>query len=155
MRSWSPLAIGLAAGAAGVLISAGTVLYFKLRRKEDPAELERLRRISLGRTGRITIGEITGLIEPQGEMMAPLLLVYQYEIAGVGYEVAQDVSMMPDVAGRAAHLVGQAVSVKYEMKHPGNSIIVCEEWSGIRGISPAEPAGDSGPPISAEATQKP
>ena len=139
MKAWSPVTIGLAAGAAGVLAGAGLVAYRKLRRKKDPAELERLRRAALGRTGRITAGEVTGLIESEGESGAPLLLVYRFQIAGVSYEVAQDVSMMPLVAAKAAHLVGQAISVKYEMKHPSNSIVVCEEWSGVSGLNLHEP----------------
>ena len=152
--AWSPLAVGLAAGAAGALISAGAFAYRKLRRKKDPAELERLRRIGLCRTGRITAGEITGLIEPEGEQAAPLLLVYRYDIAGVTYEVTQDVSMLPEFAAKATRLVGRNISVKYEMKHPSNSIVVCEEWSGIREVSLSGPEGDSVLPTSAEATEK-
>ena len=139
MKAWSPVSIALAAGAAGVLISTGAVVWTRLRRKPDPAELERLRRLALGRTGRITAGEITGLMEPEGGNTA-LLLVYRYDIAGVTYEVTQDVSAMPVVAAQAGRLVGQAISVKYEMQHPSNSIVICEEWSGVRGLDLRETA---------------
>lgn len=134
MSAWSPLSIGIAAGTAVVAIAAGAVYYLKRRQKKDPAELERLRRIALGRTGRIVSGEITGLIEPDGTNTT-MLLVYRYDISGVTYEVTQDVSTMPAVASEASHLVGCAISVKYEVKHPTNSIVVCEEWSGIRAAS--------------------
>jgi hypothetical protein len=154
VNAWSPLTIGLAGGAAGVLVTAGAITFRKLRRKKDPAELERLRRISLGRTGRIISGEITGLIEPEGENRAPLLLVYRYDLAGVTYEVAQDVSTMPAVVAVAGRMVGQAISVKYEMKHPGNSITVCEEWSGIHGIDLRRPGGGGELPAPAEAAKK-
>ena len=154
MKIWSPLAIGLAAGAAGVLVSAGAIAYLKLRRKKDPAEIERLRRTGLGRTGRITSGEVTGLMEPEGGSTAPLMLVYRYDIAGVTYEVAQDVSALPAVAARAARLVGRAISVKYEMKHPSNSIVVCEEWSGIRAAHPGDPEDGNSLPAPAEAVKK-
>ena len=137
VKPLSPLEIGLIAAAVVVLIGAGLFAYLKLLRKKDPAELERLRRLELGRTGRIVAGEITGLIEPEGENTA-LLLVYRYDIAGVTYEVSQDVSMMPAVASQAHHLVGKGISVKYDMKHPSNSIAICEEWSGIRGTSAGE-----------------
>lgn len=137
-----PLAIGLAAGAAAVLLAAGAAVYIKLRRKKDPAELERLRRLSLGRTGRITAGEVTGLIEPEGENTA-LLLVYRYDISGVTYEVTQDISALPAVASAARHLIGKDISVKYETKHPSNSIVVCERWSGIRGVNLGVPEGGS------------
>lgn len=145
MKVWSPVTIGIAAGAAAFLAGAGVIAYWKLRREKDPAELERLRRMALCRTGRIVSGEVTGLIEPEGEKAAPLLLVYRYQVAGVSYEVAQDVSTMPQVAARAAHLVGKSVAAKYDMKHPSNSIVVCEEWSGIRGIDLREPEAASAP----------
>jgi hypothetical protein len=138
VKTWSPLEIGLAAGAVVVLIGCVAFAYFRLRRRKSPAEIERLRRLWLGRTGRITAGEVTGLVEPEGGDTA-LLLVYRYDIAGVTYEVTQDVSTMPTVAAEARHLIGKDISVKYEMKHPSNSIAACEVWSGIQGITVGEP----------------
>jgi hypothetical protein len=149
----SPLEIGLVAGAVVVLISAGLFAYLKLLRKKDPAEIERLRRLWLGRTGRIAVGEITGLIEPEGARTA-LLLVYRYDIAGVTYEVTQDVSTMPAVAAEAPHLVGKGISVKYDLRHPSNSIAACEVWSGIRGITVGEAEGESDLLDSAQAKEK-
>lgn len=141
------------AAAVVVLIGGGLFAYLKLLRKKDPAELERQRRSWLGQTGRIVAGEITGLIEPEGENTA-LLLVYRYDIAGVTYEVSQDISMMPAVASQASHMVGKGISVKYDRKHPSNSIAICEEWSGIRGISAGEAEGESALAASAEAPKK-
>jgi len=154
VKPLSPLEIGLVAGAVVVLISAGILAYLKLLRKKDPAEIERLRRSWLGRTGRIVAGEITGLLEPEGENTA-LLLVYRYDIAGVTYEVTQDVSRMPAVASQASHLVGKDISVKYDMKHPSNSIAICEEWSGIRGIGAGEAESETALADSAEAAERP
>ena len=154
MKTWSPLEIGLAAGAVVVLISAVAFAYFRFRRKKDPAEIERLRRLWLGRTGRITTGEVTGLVEPERGNTA-LLLVYRYDIAGVTYEVTQDVSTMPTVAAAARHLIGKGINVKYEMKHPSNSIAACEVWSGIRGITAGEPEGDRTLTASTATTKKP
>ena len=153
MKPFSPLEIGLIAGVVVVLITAGLFVYFKLLRKKDPAELERLRRLGLGQTGRIVAGEITGLIEPEGENTA-LLLVYRYDIAGVTYEVSQDVSMMVAVASQAPHLVGKGISVKYDTKHPSNSIAICEEWSGIRGIGSGEAESESALADSAKAAER-
>lgn len=153
VRPLSPLEIGSIAGAVVILIGAGLFAYLKLLRKKDPAELERLRRLSLGRTGRIVAGEVTGLIEPEGESTA-FLLIYRYDVAGVTYEVSQDVSMMPAVASQAPHLVGKGISVKYDMKHPTNSIVICEEWSGIGGISAGGLEGESALAASAEATEQ-
>ncbi|TAM84235.1 MAG: hypothetical protein EPN47_02660 [Acidobacteria bacterium] len=138
VKIWSPLEIELAAGVVVVLIVCAAFAYFMVRRKKSPAEVERVRRLSLGRTGRITAAEITGLNEPEGEHTA-LELVYRYDIAGVTYEVAQDVSTLPAVAAAARRLIGKGISVKYEMKHPSNSIVACETWSGISGISTGGP----------------
>jgi hypothetical protein len=137
VRIASPLSIGLAAGAAAVVAGTAVAVYRRLQRKTDPVELERLRRLGLGRTGRITTGEVTGLIEPEGGGTA-MLLVYRYGVGGVNYEVTQDVSTLPGVAAEAARLVGRTISVKYEIKHPTNSIVICEEWSGIRGVGLGE-----------------
>ncbi|MCL5006052.1 MAG: hypothetical protein M1404_05920 [Acidobacteria bacterium] len=152
MREWSSLTIGVVAGAAGVLAGAGTLVYLKLRRRKDPAELERLRRFSLSRTGRIATGEIISLVEPEGQNASAVLLVYQYDVAGVTYEVAQDVAPLPAVAALASRAVGQEVIVKYEMKRPGNSIIISEEWSGLPDV---KPAGTAAPSLSAEVAEKP
>ena len=152
MKIWSPLTIGLAAGVVGILAAAGIAVYFRLRRKKDPTELERLRRLSLGRSGRITSGEVTGLVEPEGENTA-LLLVYRYDISGVSYEVMQDISTMPMVAAVAHRLIGKGISVKYEMKHPSNSIVVCEQWSGLRGVNLDVPEGGSARPSPATANK--
>ncbi len=151
MKEWSPLTIGLAAGAAGALASVATLVYLKARRRKDPAELERLRRLFLSHTGRIATGEIVGVVEPEGRDSSAVLLVYQYDVAGVTYEVAQDVAALPAVAALAGRAVGQTVSVKYEMKRPGNSIIISEEWSGLPDIKPSGAAAD---PLSAEIAEK-
>jgi hypothetical protein len=71
------------------------------------------------------------LIESNGTENSPHLIVYQYVVAGVTYEVAQDVSMLPGIFDLAHGAGGQTASVKYDPKRPTNSIIACEEWSGI------------------------
>ena len=149
----SPFQVGLAVVEALALVSAAVFTYLKLHRKKDPAEIERLRRMSLGQKGRIVVGEITGLVEPEGESTA-LMLIYRYDVAGVTYEVTQDVSTMPAIAARAPHLVGRGTSVKYDVRHPTNSIVACEVWSGIRGISAAEQEADNAVAASAEAAEK-
>ena len=133
MKPWSPLEIGMAVGVAVVLTGCGAFAYVRLRRRKSPAEIERLRRVWLGRTGRIAAAEVTGLIEPAGDNSA-LMLVYRYDVAGVTYEVMQDISTMPAVAAEARHLIAKGISVKYETKHPSNSIAACEVWSGISGV---------------------
>ena len=149
MKEWSPLTMGLAAGAAGLLIVAATLVYLKLRRRKTPAELERLRRLSLSRRGRIATGEMIDLVEAKES--SALMLVYRYDVAGVTYEVAQDVAMLINVAVLAGRAIGGTLSVRYDIKQPSNSIVISEEWSGLPEI---KPGGDAAPPRSAEAEQK-
>ena len=137
VKLWSPLEIGLAVGVAAVLTGCGVFAYLRMRRRKSPAEIERLRRVWLGRTGRIAVAEVTGLVEPAGDNSA-LMLVYRYDVAGVTYEVMQDISTMPAVATEARHLIGKGISVKYETKHPSNSIAACEVWSGISWVTLGE-----------------
>lgn len=139
MTNAARVAIALGtAGAASLLGAAGCYCIQRWRRK-DPAELERLRRLDVNRHGRISSGRILDLVEaPEGAPEA-LMVIYQYEVSGVTYEAAQDVAPLPEVASHAAHLPGQIVSVKYDTKHPMNSIVVCENWSGL-----FEPMGERG-----------
>ena len=64
---------------------------------------------------------------------APQIIVYNYRIAGVSYECAQDVSMLADrLQGIRTDL---PIQVRYAPHNPGNSIVVAEGWSGLRLIS--------------------
>ena len=46
------------------------------------------------------------------------------------YAASQDVSKL---AGLVPKDVSNAASVKYDRKNPANSIVVAEQWSGLRG----------------------
>jgi len=126
------------AGALALLIGIVSVIWSTLRRarRKDPDEIERRRRMELHRLGRITAAEIVDLLEPESGipvagLRRPLMIVYKYEVAGVTYEVSQDISALSSV--RSVCLTGtQTASVKYDPKAPTNSIVLCEEWSGIR-----------------------
>ncbi len=126
------LAASVATAATGVWIAARVRRW----RRKSPEEIERLRRLGIHRGGRIAAGHVVDLIESDHGDISPRLIVYQYEVAGVTYEVAQDVSMLPHVFD-AAHGCGtQTASIKYDPRQPTNSIIACEEWNGIRGNGP-------------------
>ena len=105
-------------------------------RQKDPDELERLRRLDVNRRGRITTAEIIDLLEPEPSGVAsasqkPLMVVYKYQVAGVTYEVSQDVSALPAALSASRSLAFQTASVKYDPKAPTNSIIACEAWNGM------------------------
>lgn len=61
---------------------------------------------------------------------APVRLIFTYEIAGVAYEAAQDVTALPERL--RAMRFDLPVQVRYDYRNPANSIVVAEEWSGIR-----------------------
>jgi len=130
-------ALGLASAGLGVALGAWGWLQFVRSRRKSPAELERQRRLEINHHGRIAVGHILNVVEPTGGKQEPQLVVYTYEVAGVTYEAAQDISFLP-AAQRFSHsLVGQTASVKYDPKKPANSVIVCEGWSGLAGVEPS------------------
>ncbi len=125
------LAIGLmSAGTLGLGGRMVRALFLGWRRK-DPAELERLRRLDINKRGRISAGRIVDLVEAETAGSRSSLVVYSYEVAGVAYEAAQDVTALPEIAATAKFLPGRTASVKYDPRRPANSIIACEEWSGL------------------------
>lgn len=123
-----------AAVALGAVAIVGIAWYALRRPRPDPEEIERERRDLLAVTGRITDGSITDAPAQQDNADAePLIIVYNYRIAGVTYECAQDVSSLAQhVRDVRADL---PVQVRYDLHNPANSIIVAESWSGLR-LSP-------------------
>ena len=127
--------LAVAATAAAI----GGVTWFLLRKpRPTPEDLERLRREQLAIKGRITDGSITETAEGHIHHMAdieethitPQLIVYNYRIAGVAYEAAQDVTTLSDLVRDVR--TDLPIQVRYEPHNPANSIIVAENWSGLR-----------------------
>ena len=100
-------------------------------RRKSPEELEKLRRLDVNRRGRIVSGQILDLSEPESGKPGPRLLLYKYDAAGVTYEAAQDVCALPAIVQLARRRIGSIISVKYDPRVPSNSIVACEEWSGL------------------------
>jgi hypothetical protein len=105
-------------------------------RRKSPDEIERLRRLGVNECGRIGFGRIVELADPLTDGPAGPILLYDYEVAGVTYEAAQDLSALPEIAAAAPFLPGQTTSVKYDPKQPTNSILACETWCGIPDLDP-------------------
>jgi hypothetical protein len=145
----------IAAIVAGVATAAGVATYVLTRRKPTPEEIERERRELLARSGRITDGTImdTMITEARNSsasvpemsspadnpILTPQIIVYNYRIAGVTYECAQDVTTLAEyVHGIRTDL---PIQVRYLPQNPANSIVVAESWSGLRlGSSHPNPA---------------
>jgi hypothetical protein len=130
------LGIVVAATAAVALVGVWAWRTVRRWRRKSPDELERLRRLAVNACGRIIPGRIVELAEPAAEGPAGPILLYDYEVAGVTYEAAQDVGALPEIAAAAPFLPGQTTSVKYDPKQPTNSILACEGWCGIPDLEP-------------------
>jgi hypothetical protein len=60
------------------------------------------------------------------------LIVYSYSVAGMGYTASQDITgLQASLPADLMTLVGP-VRIKFDPRNPANSIVVCEEWSGLR-----------------------
>ena len=152
-RNFLPMAV-VAAMAAG-----GALLLFR-KQPEDSDALERDRRVYLNRVGRIVEGHIMEVVDhtesdqaAKAQAAKPVapgrttllgkrnavsknggqkLLYYSYSISGVTYETAQDVTGLEEQAHLKRIAVGQTASVKYDPSNPSNSILLADDWSGIR-----------------------
>ena len=122
-----------------LLVAGGTAIalggYALLRRKpKRPAELERERRTWLDGIGRITDGTVIDVqeMEPYDGHHAAVLLIYNYDVAGVSYECSQDVTYLRQWINLHSCRLGLHTSVKYDPHNPGNSLVVSESWMGLR-----------------------
>ena len=129
---------GIAIAGSAAISLAGVWAWSIVQgwRRKSPDELERLRRLEVNACGRIGLGRIVELAEPVRDGAAGPILLYDYEVAGVTYEAAQDLSALTEIAAAAPFLPGQTTSVKYDPKQPTNSILACETWCGIPDLKP-------------------
>ncbi len=112
-------------GLAGVLLVLLALIVYRTWKSSrvSPEELERQRRRMLVATGKM--GDAT-LIEARD-----LLLFYTYDVRGVEYTASQDVSRLEEFLPAELPL-SAPVLVRYDARNPANSIIIAEEWSGLR-----------------------
>jgi len=135
-------------GAA--LAAIAMIAYAFIRPTVDLEEEERKRRLHLNQIGRIAEGQVVELIEhppePQnprrwlfGSRARPLtaalpryLVSYSYAISGVTYQTAQDITGLQSQIRFDRLVAGQPASVKYDPSNPSDSILVADDWSGLR-----------------------
>lgn len=114
--------LGLLLSISGAAFVAA--FWILLQRRRGPLERERRRRLSVNLRGRLGDAMITDVQENT--------LYYSYSIRGVAYTAAQDVSTLRELLPEDhERLIGLA-SMKYHTNNPANSILICEQWSGIR-----------------------
>jgi hypothetical protein len=113
----------MTAAAAGSAALIALAIWIVLKRRLTPDEKERRRRMAINQHRRT----IEGFLNETGEDV----LYYHYEQAGVEYSTSQDVSSLRSLLpADTARFIGP-VSVKYDPRNPANSIIICEDWSGL------------------------
>ena len=93
------------------------------RSRITPEERERRRRAWLVATGKM--GDAL-LVEMRGT-----LVFYTYSVRGVEYTASQDTAPLREKVSEGIAPNG-AVSIKYDPRNPANSIVVSEQWSGLR-----------------------
>jgi hypothetical protein len=101
--------------------------------RRNPEKRERRRRLHVNGTGRLGDALITEVSEK--------LVYYTYSVHGVHYSASQDIAAL---RGKLPPELGPTVglaSIKYSERNPANSILVCEEWSGLRNGSARSAAG--------------
>ncbi len=117
-------------GAAAVVAAGG--IWWSLRQKRTPAQIEQERRAHLNSYGRITDGTVIDVNDVATNGHPGMqLLIYQYDVAGVQYECSQDVTHLRHRVDLHSCRLGIPTSVKYDPQNPGDSIVVSEEWIGL------------------------
>jgi len=145
LADWKMLATVGAAAAAGMAMIA----YAFFRPAVDPEEAERKRRLHLNHIGRIAEGQVVELAEHQAaphpprrlfrarqrqlaENLPRQLVSYSYAISGVTYHTAQDITGLESQVRMERLVAGQPASIKYDPANPVDSILVADDWSGLR-----------------------
>lgn len=136
--------------AAVAIVAVAMIVYAFIRPSVDPEEAERNRRLHLNQIGRIAEGQVVELMEqypeetqkrgslfgskarPEAAARNRHLVSYSYSISGVTYHTAQDITGLEGQIRFERLVAGQPASVKYDASNPSDSIIVADDWSGLR-----------------------
>ncbi|HTB11811.1 MAG TPA: hypothetical protein VK752_09575 [Bryobacteraceae bacterium] len=121
------------AALCGVSIALiALAIWIVMRVHGTPEKRERKRRLNVHRQGRLGDAMISEATEST--------LYYFYTVRGVQYTASQDVSALREyLPADPDRLIGVS-GLKYSSKNPANSILVCEEWSGLRAPAVKEEA---------------
>ena len=146
LADWK-LMLGLGAGS---ILAIALIVFAFMRPNVDPEDAERKRRLHLNLIGRIAEGQVVELSEQPAEhaegrrsllptRSRPLpdarprcMVSYSYSISGVTYHTAQDVTGLESQVRFDRLMAGQQASVKYDPANPSDSILVADDWSGLR-----------------------
>ncbi len=104
----------------------GVGLYILRRVRRNPKDKEKRRRLAVNQLGRLGDATVTEVHEST--------IFYEYSVRGVLYTASQDVAQLREQIPDLDRTIGP-VTLKYSPNNPANSIILCEEWSGLRGAA--------------------
>jgi hypothetical protein len=137
----------IAAGLVSLAVLGTAGGWLLLRKRLTAEELERARRQFLVQSGRLVDGMLLDVCDVEAEDGRTLtMLLYSYRIAGVDYECSQDITGMRDVVDGTQVRPGFPCTARYQPGNPQNSIVVAEEWSGLRFGIPQLPTYDDPEP---------
>jgi len=121
-RASTSLQVVLLLVVSAALAALAVTISFRIRR--NPSDKEKRRRLAVNLIGRLGDATITDVDENT--------VYYEYMVGGVVYTASQDISQLREhIPSDPERLIG-TVSLKYSLRNPANSILVCEEWSGLR-----------------------
>jgi hypothetical protein len=60
------------------------------------------------------------------------IVSYTYSISGVTYQTGQDITGLESQVRLERLVAGQPASIKYDPSNPIDSILVADDWSGLR-----------------------
>jgi hypothetical protein len=141
--------LALAMGGA-TIAAVAMIAYAFFRPAVDLQAEERKRRLHLNQIGRIAEGQVVELVEhppespvsrrglfgtgarPLADMRPRHLVSYSYAISGVTYHTAQDITGLESQVRLERLVPGQPASIKYDPANPVDSILVADDWSGLR-----------------------
>lgn len=139
----------LAALGGGSALALALLVYAFAHPKVNAEEVERRRRLHLNHIGRIAEGQVVelseqpapaeehhGLLGSRAKKLPDLrpryMVAYSYSISGVTYHTAQDITGLESQVQFGRLMAGQQASVKYDPSNPSDSILVADDWSGLR-----------------------
>lgn len=126
-----PLAFDVLIASAGVTAALAIMVWTLWQNRLTPLQRELRRefrrRQTIAREGRIIEATVNDIQDDA--------IYYSYQLQGVVYHTSQDVSVFRDTLPVARErLVGPA-ACKYIVTNPANSLVICEEWSGLKKIT--------------------
>jgi hypothetical protein len=138
----------IVAGSALIAGLGAVGLWLVFRKRPTAEELETARRLFLVQSGRLVDGMLLDVCEVEaGDGRVLTMLVYKYRIAGVDYECSQDITNMATVLDASQVRAGFPCTARYQPGNPHNSIVVAEEWTGLRAGLPVLPSYDNPEPF--------